>query len=93
MIRPAESQSPPKVHALSAAFLQAVKLAVKAEPPGVGFMRHMLEALINEFPEDLQMREFARKSVSEIARLLGEGHERIEIRRGLSHGLELGVDE
>jgi len=68
-------------HALSSAFLEAVRLAVRAEPPGTGFMKFMLEPLIREFPEGLEMREFARASAGEIARLLEAGHREVRIRR------------
>ncbi len=56
-------------------------------------MRFLKPALADEFPEDEEMRLFAAANIFEVAKLLCEKHDTIWIRRSLSHGLGIFVDD
>ena len=49
--------------------------------------------LEDEFPQDQEMKKFAEDKFSDIVRFLMDDQKIICIRRSLSHGLEMFVDD
>ena len=82
----------PYSHTCSRAFLDAVKEAIATQAGSENILASLVKHLDLEFPEDVEMREFARKYLFQIAKLLLEGHREIWISRTLSHGLRICVD-
>ena len=83
----------PYTHTLSDAFMAMVKRALLEIASSADKVRFLEEPLKAEFPDDPEMRAFAKKNIFVIAKLLCEGHTTIWINRSLSHGLEIYVDE
>jgi hypothetical protein len=83
----------PYSHTCSEAFLTAIKQAIATQAGSKNILAFMAKPLELEFPEDLEMLEFARKYLFQIAKLILEGHKEIWISRTLSHGLRICIDD
>ena len=92
----ASHKPPPNgyTHTLSETFLTAIEQAmrmIRSKEPG--WKSIVMDMLLQEFPNNSEMRTFAEDSFSEIVGLLLKGERAIYIHRSLSHGLELFVDD